>query len=65
MGGRVSAGEEGPVLTAAQQGVGLVKDSWKSRMGMTRGQKTKVKTKVGVWRWEPAKQAGDSRRLRT
>lgn len=29
----VSAGEEGPVLTAAQQGVCVVKDSWKNRMG--------------------------------
>lgn len=44
-----------------------MKESWKSRMvfGNDRGQRTNMKTKVGVWRWEPAKQAGDSRRLRT
>lgn len=44
------------MLTVAQQGVCVVEDSWKSRMGFgnDRGQKTKMKTKVGVWRWEPA-----------
>lgn len=61
------AGEEGPVLTAAQQGVCVMKDSWESRMvfGNAREQRTKMKIEVGVWHWEPAKQAGDSRRQRT
>lgn len=67
MGGGVSAEEEGPVLTAAQQGVCVMKDSWESRMvfGNARGQRNKMKIKIGVWRWKTAKQAGDARRQRT
>lgn len=55
------------VLTAAQQGVCVMKDSWQSRMvfGNARGKRTKKKIRVGIWRWELAKQAGDSRRLWT